>query len=310
MDHLHRYLSWMAERPDMAIALAAAVVALLRVLYALLSRIVAPYPRLRAAVEAVAALGPDVARALLQLARAVTGRALPSPDLDARDADLAALRRDVLRLQALARALRPPPPPGTGQSGRAPLVALLTLACLTPLTLVACPPRPPRPSDGPTTTVSGWTDTARVVLDALAWIVPAARGLLVQLLGASPAVTRALDAVADASGRLGVALDAYLARGGDRCAAHAAAGAATEAVVQLAQVLADHGLALGRPLERVADSLGSLVDTLVPACDRDAGWSSAGDTTNRRLRDIERGASARGVLLRRDLDALRPVGAP
>lgn len=59
----------------------AAAVALARVLYALVSRLVAPYPRARAAVEALAALGPDVVRAGLQLVAVVTGR--PAPKLDA-----------------------------------------------------------------------------------------------------------------------------------------------------------------------------------------------------------------------------------
>ena len=58
----------------------AAVVAFLRVLYALVSRIVAPYPRARAVVEGVAALGPDVVRSVLQLYAAYTGR--PAPRLD------------------------------------------------------------------------------------------------------------------------------------------------------------------------------------------------------------------------------------
>ena len=52
-------LTWASAHPE---ALAAAVVAV-RALYALASRLVAPYPRARAVVEALAALGPDVLRA-------------------------------------------------------------------------------------------------------------------------------------------------------------------------------------------------------------------------------------------------------
>lgn len=59
----------------------AAVAAFLRVLYALLSRLVQPYPRVRAVVEAFAALLPDVLRAGLQIVAAWTGR--PAPRLDA-----------------------------------------------------------------------------------------------------------------------------------------------------------------------------------------------------------------------------------
>lgn len=65
-------------RLPLALAAAAAVA---RVLYALLSRVVAPHPRLRALVEALAAASPDVIRAALQVVALVTGR--PAPKLDA-----------------------------------------------------------------------------------------------------------------------------------------------------------------------------------------------------------------------------------
>ncbi|MBL0220246.1 MAG: hypothetical protein IPQ07_41050 [Myxococcales bacterium] len=93
-------IAWAIAHPDAAAAYAALAVALLRALYALLSRLVQPYPRLRAAVEAIAALGPDVARAGLQGYRALTGRPVPSLDLDAKDAEIAALRARVAELAA------------------------------------------------------------------------------------------------------------------------------------------------------------------------------------------------------------------
>lgn len=58
-------------------------VALLRVAYAIVSRVVAPYPRVRAAVEGLAALFPDVLRAAQQLLAAFAGRPVPSLDLRA-----------------------------------------------------------------------------------------------------------------------------------------------------------------------------------------------------------------------------------
>lgn len=51
---------------------------LLRALYAMLARILAPYPRARAFVEAVAAMAPDVLRFIGQVYALLTGRALPS----------------------------------------------------------------------------------------------------------------------------------------------------------------------------------------------------------------------------------------
>lgn len=136
------------------LALAALV---LRVAYALVSRLVAPHPRARAAVEAVAALLPDVARAALQLVALRTGR--PAPRLDAlppdpRDEELAALRARVADLEqrtvtlvpdgsetsrVVTRRLRAP------ESGRAEtlaLAAVTVLAVLLPLAvaLAGCGP--------------------------------------------------------------------------------------------------------------------------------------------------------------------------
>lgn len=97
----------------------AAIVALARVLYALVSRLVAPYPRARGVVETLAALGPDVVRAGLQLVAVATGRPAPKLDVLPPDprveeqaarlagSDLTLLRAMVLDLQterdALAR---------------------------------------------------------------------------------------------------------------------------------------------------------------------------------------------------------------
>jgi hypothetical protein len=86
----------------------AAIVALARVLYALVSRLVAPYPRARAAVEALAALGPDVVRSALQLVAVATGR--PAPKLDLAPLDPATRRAaeaaEAWRLRAEAAEAR------------------------------------------------------------------------------------------------------------------------------------------------------------------------------------------------------------
>lgn len=186
------------------------------------------------------------------------------------------------------------------------LLALLTVACLS----VACAPPPP-PSDGgvPAVTPSSWVDTTRLVLNTLSWAVPSARAIT-DLVIPEPARThvgRALGAVTDAAGRLRLSLDAYEARGGDRCAAYAAVGGVHVALVQLAQVLADNGIALGTVLERVADSAASIADALIPACQRDAGWASVGDRVNGELRAIASRAASQGRVLRRDLDNLQPL---
>lgn len=169
---------------------------------------------------------------------------------------------------------------------------------------------PPAPVDGGVAvTPSGWTSTARVVLDTLRWAVPAARAITDSVLTdpARTQVGRALDATGDAARELGAALDAYELRGGDRCVARAATAGVHRALVGLARVLVENGIALGTTLERVVDGLASVADALTPACDPDAGWSSAGDAANREVRAIHDGAR---VPLRRVLDDLRPPVTP
>lgn len=244
-----------------------------------------------------AGLRPTVARRWPRAVPVVEGAA----------ARVAALLPDVLA--AILRR-RPAAPSGrSGEAGRATVATLVLLAAVglgVPAAVTSCGPRPP-PS-GPGAVVSSWSDTARTVLSTLSWAIPSARAILNAILPepARTIVGRALDAVAEASSRLAVAVEAYESRGGDRCAAHAAVGGVRAALVQLAQVLADNGVALGTVLERVADGAASIADALVPSCNPDAGWASTGDRTNAELRAIERSATARGVVLRRDLDGLRP----
>jgi hypothetical protein len=168
-------------------------------------------------------------------------------------------------------------------------------------------PGPVAPVDGGVAvTPAGWVSTARVVLSTLSWAVPAARAITDSVLTdpARTQVGRALDATGDAARELGAALDAYELRGGDRCVARAATAGVHRALVGLARVLVDNGIALGTTLERVVDGLASVADALTPACDPDAGWSSAGDAANREVRAIHDGAR---VPLRRVLDDLRPM---
>lgn len=184
------------------------------------------------------------------------------------------------------------------------------LSALAAATLSAtcrgCPD--PVPGGGPSVTPGSWTDTARTVLATLGWAIPAARAILATIVPepARSVVLRALDALSDAAGRLGSAVDAYQSRGGDQCPAYAAVGGVHSAIVSLARVLADAGVALGTTLAQVADSVGSIADVLTPRCQPDAGWSSAGDRINVELDAIQYGAAARGRILRRDLDNLQP----
>ena len=204
------------------------------------------------------------------------------------------------------------PPPSNGQSGHARLGALVVLLVVglgAGALLQGCPPPPPSDGGTPVVTPSDWTRTARIATTVGRGLIPVAQ-VIVEATTTDPGRTQARRAFVAADAALvGLdrALDAYDARGGDRCAAHAAAGAAVVALTELAQVLADNGIALGVPLGRVVDLVGSVVDTLVPACNLDAGWASAGRSANATLLTIERDARSRGVILRRDLDRITPA---
>lgn len=126
-------IQYMSSHPAVAAAVLSLAVVVLRVVYAVVSRLVAPYPRLRAIVEAIAAMGPDVLRAGLYVVRAATGLALPAPDLDARDAEIARLRAALAVAQGDLMALRAtrvaPPAPVDPQAGhiRAGMLGVLLL---------------------------------------------------------------------------------------------------------------------------------------------------------------------------------------
>ncbi len=122
-----------------------------RVVYAIVARVVAPHPRARAIVEVLAAISPDLLRAAVQAYRAVTGREVASPLIDARDAELARLRAALAAAQAAQLPLRPRVPPPDPQSGRASLGALVVV-----LLCGAC--------SGGATLAGAATETATVVI--------------------------------------------------------------------------------------------------------------------------------------------------
>lgn len=124
----------------------AAVAALVRVVYALVSRLVRPYPRARAIVEAVAALAPDLLRAVLQILAAVTGRpalrldAPPGPDVAQLIEERDALVARVAELTAAPDGGRPTMAPGETTRAAAGRIPPGTLGAMVLLALGACGP--------------------------------------------------------------------------------------------------------------------------------------------------------------------------
>lgn len=103
-------IDWLrGHAAEIALVLSVATV-VARLLYALVARRLGAHPRLRAAVESLAAWSPDVLRGLVQLYRAVTGVDLPMPLVDARDAEIARLRDALAAAQGDRLTLRPQVP--------------------------------------------------------------------------------------------------------------------------------------------------------------------------------------------------------
>jgi len=193
------------------------------------------------------------------------------------------------------------------------LYALLLIAFVS-----ACHPiPPPQPAPGPAVdggvvVPAGWTSGARLVLRTLSWAVPAAKNVT-DLLLPEPARTlvgRVFTAVTQAANDLQLALDAYIARGGDQCAAYSAVGGLHVALVQLAHALVDNGIAMGAVLEPVADTVASLLDNFVASCQPDAGWASHGEQWNAMLREITSVQYRHGRVLNHQLDLIHPPPAP
>ena len=194
---------------------------------------------------------------------------------------------------------------------RALLALVVGLSVIVPVgvALTGCPPPPPADGGVPVVTPSDWTRTARLSVTVGRGLIVVARPI-VETLAVDPGRTRArraFDAADQALAGLDRALVAYEARGGDRCVAYAATGAAIVTLHELAQVLADNGIAIGVPISRVVDLVASVADTLIPACQSDAGFASVGGRSDATLRAIEDAARARGVILRRDLDGIAPA---
>jgi hypothetical protein len=187
---------------------------------------------------------------------------------------------------------------------------LLILVLAVTLTITGCPPTPqPAYSPGDAATVATWVDTSHLVVRTASWVFPAVRAVVEAVVPAPAAavVLRLLDFTAARVAGFGRAVDAWVAAGGSGCAPHAAAMLVQVSLLDLAQGLVDAGLAVGATLERIFDAVGSVVDALIPACDRDAGFYAAGMDGRTRMRAIESRALQRGVILRRDLDNLEPL---
>lgn len=93
-------------------------------------------------------------------------------------------------------------------------------------------------------------------------------------------------------------VNAYEASGGDSCMVYSMAVGVKTAIISLARMLVRYGFWIGIPMEAIADSVFSLIDTLLDRCEGDAGFRSMTSQANNELRQIQESAS----YLRNDLD--------
>lgn len=273
-----------------------------------------PMPRnaLTMTLDVIAELATNVVGAVSRAIKLGTGESLFKPTVPLASGEVDLRSASVVPPEPIV-----PHDPTRTQRGSVELGALsyvivviaLAVAVVGGITAGCTPPTPPSDGGVPVVTPSDWTRTAHLSVTVGRGLIVVARPI-VDALTVDPGQTRArraFDAADDALVAVGHALDAYEARGGDRCAAYAATGAAVVALHELAQVLADNGIAIGVPIGRVIDLVASVADTLVPACQADAGFASVGQRANDELRAIEQGARVRGVILRRDLDGIAPA---
>ena len=102
-------VSWFDRNAAMIALVLGILTAILRLVFAIVSRVAQPYPRLKALVETVAAASPDVLRALGQLFKLATGRDLPAASGSIPPAsEVELLRAELERMKAEASTLPRP----------------------------------------------------------------------------------------------------------------------------------------------------------------------------------------------------------
>lgn len=191
----------------------------------------------------------------------------------------------------------PAPAPPVTRSG----VTLMALALAGSLAFGAgCRPLPPDPTpdDATVVTPSSWTDSARLVVDVIGWVVPGTRVVVSAWSRESPATVARIRTALDAVERVALpsfraALDAYdrTNASGARCEARAAGRGLLVALVGVADALADAGWGIAAPMGAAIGSLSGVVDALTPACvptGEDAGFSAPGQDALDHLRDLSR----------------------
>lgn len=166
--------------------------------------------------------------------------------------------------------------------------------------LAACP----KPSPNPTVIVTAnWLSRTREIIRKVRSISASSVRILESINVIPHAVMEAIrigyDILDGSANALETALNAYESNGGDTCRVYATAVALKTAIIALARMLVRNGFWIGLPLELVADSLFSLIDTLLNRCESDAGFRSITAEGNSELRRIQESATTH---LRNDLD--------
>jgi hypothetical protein len=159
------------------------------------------------------------------------------------------------------------------------------LALALALSLGCTPPTPPSDGGVPVSTPSSWTDTARTVLNILAWAIPAAKLIVSTFSSTAPETTSPILSAMDTVQRVTVpgfqrALDSYLREGGDRCQARAAAVALLASLIAVSDTSGAAGWGVALPISAALGSLGGIIDATAPVCALDAGLFASAPTAD------------------------------
>lgn len=166
--------------------------------------------------------------------------------------------------------------------------------------LAACP----KPSPNPTVIVTAnWLSRTREIISKVRSISASSIRILESINviphAAMSVIRFGYGILEDSVNALEVSLNAYELNGGETCAVYSTASAVKAAIISLARILVRNGFWIGISLEMVADSLFSLIDTLLDRCESDAGFRSITTEGNSELRRIQESATTN---LRNDLD--------
>lgn len=179
--------------------------------------------------------------------------------------------------------------------------SILINSALLAGTIVGC--TKPNPNDPTHIVVASWVSRARNIITSIRNVSHSSVRILESINVIPHSVMQVIrigyDVLDESVNALESSLNTYEANGGDSCMVYSMAMGVKTAIISLARMLVRYGFWIGIPMEAVADSVFSLIDTLLNRCEEDAGFFSFSSHGNSELRQIQESTT---IHLRNDLD--------